>query len=357
MAADPAPVPAPAVKRNRLRRWAIQGALFALALGLLAWTVWGNRAQIQQVLANRPDPGRLALAFVLYMGALLLTFVRWHRLVRALDLPFRFRDALRLGFIGNVFNLVIPGAVGGDLIKAAFLCREQAKKTQAVASMVIDRGVGLLGLFLLAGLAGLFELPQAVPEVRGLIGLAWLAVAAGVAGLAVLFTPALYRPLFRLLPAHGRLNAIAHEFVELASLYRERIGVVLLAAALAVAGHLLFVLAFTLVDQALFPGSAPSVARHLVITPLVLFTTAVPLPMGALGLTEKASEAIFKLIEFPGGAVAMMGYRVITYLAALVSALVYFANAAQVRSLRSQAEELEEELEHGTLGEAPEAAT
>jgi hypothetical protein len=34
-----------------------------------------------------------------------------------------------------------------------------------------------------------------------------------------------------------------------------------------------------------------------------------------------------------------------------VSALVYFANASQVRSLRHDAEELEVELEHGTLGD------
>ena len=59
---------------------------------------------------------------------------------------FSFRDAVRLGFIGNIFNLVIPGAVGGDVIKAAFLCRMQPdKKPQAVASMVLDRILGLLG--------------------------------------------------------------------------------------------------------------------------------------------------------------------------------------------------------------------
>ena len=50
-----------------------------------------------------------------------------------------------LGFIGIVFNLVIPGAVGGDLIKAAYLVRMHIKKTQAIASMVIDRILGLLG--------------------------------------------------------------------------------------------------------------------------------------------------------------------------------------------------------------------
>ena len=80
--------------------------------------------------------------------------MRWYLLVRVIDPRFTLRAAVLLGFIGNVFNLVIPGAVGGDLIKAAYLVRMHVKKTQAIASMVIDRIIGLLGLFILATIAG-----------------------------------------------------------------------------------------------------------------------------------------------------------------------------------------------------------
>ena len=69
---------------------------------------------------------------------------------------FKFSATVLLGFIGMVFNLVIPGAVGGDLIKAAYLVRMRIRKTQAIASMVIDRILGLLGLFILAAIAGGF---------------------------------------------------------------------------------------------------------------------------------------------------------------------------------------------------------
>lgn len=326
--------------RARRRGWVLNAVLAAAAFGLLGWTIWGNRAQIQEVIAARPDLGLFGLGLVVYLVALVLTFVRWYVLVRALRLPFRLRDALRLGFIGNVFNLVIPGAVGGDLIKAAFLCREQAKKTQAVASMVIDRGVGLLGLFLLAGVSGLLELSGARVEVRSLIYLAWAAVAAGLIGLTILFTPGLYRPLLRLVKGRGRVEAVLEEMIDLASSYRERLGVVLLALGMAVVGHALYVMAFTLVDQALYGSQAPSLGRHLVIVPLVLFTTAVPLPFGALGLTEKASETLFDLVQFPGGAVAMMGYRVVMYIAGLVCVIVYLVNARQVRALREEADSL-----------------
>src|SRR5262249_3418090 len=96
--------------------------------------------------------------------ALLLTLVRWYWLVRAQDLPFTLPDALRIGLIGFFFNTFLPGAVGGDIIKAAFLAREQSRRTVAVATVIMDRViarwalvwfVGSLGrLFWLAGLLG-----------------------------------------------------------------------------------------------------------------------------------------------------------------------------------------------------------
>ncbi len=339
--------------KSRLFRRLVNAGLMLFAFALLGWTIWGNRTQIREVLDARPDGRLFAVGFALYLMALLLTFVRWFLLVRALGLPFRLTDATRLGFIGNVFNLVIPGAVGGDFIKAAFLCREQERKTQAVASMVIDRILGLLGLFVLASIGGVVAWKSSPVPVRNLIALAWLAVATGLIGLAILFTPALYRPLHRMLSGRGRLGAIFDELVAMASVYRSRLGTIAAALGLAVVSHALFVAAFSVVDNALYPTSAPSVGRHYVIVPLALFTTAVPLPFGALGLTEQASERLFELFGFPGGAVAMMGFRVLMYAGGLVSVLVYLANARQVRDLRAQAETIETELEEGAIGTEP----
>ena len=90
---------------------------------------------------------------------------------------------------------MIPGAVGGDLIKAAYLVRMQINKTQAVASMVIDRILGLLGLFLLAAIAGAVAWPMAptagpAPDRRR----PGSRSARGFLGLAAIFAQALTRP-------------------------------------------------------------------------------------------------------------------------------------------------------------------
>ena len=118
---------------------ALLGSLVvATAFGLLGWVVYQNKEQVRGVLSHRADFRLLAAALAVYLATLVCTFLRWYALVRVIEPKFTRRDALLLGFIGNVFNLVIPGAVGGDFIKAAYLVRMDINRTQAVASMVID---------------------------------------------------------------------------------------------------------------------------------------------------------------------------------------------------------------------------
>ena len=315
-------------------RW-VNALLTTMALALLAWTVWKNREKLAQVWARKPDPGLFALGLALYVVGLLVTFLRWHRLVTALGLPFRVRDAVRLGFIGNVFNLVIPGAVGGDVVKAGFLCREQERKTQAVASMVIDRLLGLLGLFVLAGAVGAIAWNGASPGVRRLVLLSWGLVACGTIGMAILFTPALYTPMGRLVRGRGKLEAIFAQLVEMAGAYRTRLDVVFQALMLAVLGHSIYALCFFLADRALFGAEAPSVLGHYLVVPLILLSTAIPLPFGALGVTEQVSGTMFRdVLQFEGGEIAMLGFRAIMYAAGLISVVVFVANERMVRDLR-----------------------
>ena len=144
--------------------------------------------------------------------------------------------------------------------------------------------------------------------------------------------------------------------------YRRRLGLVagcLLSASLT---HGLFVVAFYAVSRALFRNGLPSFADHLLMVPLTLFTTAVPLPFGALGLTENISARLFDLVGHPGGALAMMGFRVLMYGGGLLSLSVYLANLRQVRSLTATADRLQDDLAHDALddpetSDPPEAMT
>jgi uncharacterized membrane protein YbhN (UPF0104 family) len=320
-----------------------------VAFGLLGWVIYGNREKIREVFQKPVDYRYFAIGLGLYLTALLVTFARWHQLVRAQGLTFSVRDAVRLGFIGNVFNLVIPGAVGGDVIKAAFLCRMQPdKKPQAVASMILDRILGLLGLFTLAAVAGAVAWWSADRDVRILIGLIWAALAAGFLGLAVVFSPSLYRPLNRLVAGRGKLERIVRELEAIGLAYRARLGLVLGMLGAAVLVHGLYVLAFYSASCALFED-LPTLAQHYLMVPMALFTTAVPLPFGALGLSEQISGQLFQMVHHADGAIAMMAFRILMYGSGAVSALVYLANVHQVRTLAKEAGPIYEEAIEATI--------
>lgn len=302
-----------------------------LGFGLLAYVLYANADQFREVGRHGIDLRLVGLAFAMYLAGVLLAFTRWFGLVRALGLPFRLRDALRLGFIGLLFNLVIPGAVGGDVIMAAFLCREQGRKTQPIASVVVNRLIGLLGLFLLALLAGLQAWDRLEPDVRGLV------VTAGIAtGVTAVILGVAFLPLHRI----GRKKRTSRLRVELAAAgqaYRTRPLTLLLALGMGMVTHTLNVFAFYTLSRALFPV-VPSVASHLLIVPLVLFSTAIPLPFGALGAAEEISANLFRLAGHPGGAVAMIAFRLLQVGGAAIGAVVYLANHAAIDELRREAE-------------------
>lgn len=318
--------------------------LATVAFSLLGWVLWKNRLSISLVLARKFEPSMFALAFGFLMLGLALSFVRWFLLVRVIDSAFRFRDSALLGFIGNVYNLVIPGAVGGDLIKAAFLVKMRINTTKAIASMFLDRILGLLGLFLLAGIAGLLAWSVAPVSVHRLTVIVWGCILAGFLGLAVVFAQGLTRRYPSLLTRHGRISTILAELRTMSETYRRRLDVVFGALLLSMIVHSLNVIAFYTMSRMMFPMGLPSLAEHFLMVPLTLFTTAVPLPFGALGLTEEVSEQLFKLVHHPEGALAMLGFRVLMYAGAFVSGCVYLANLRQVRSLTDTAHHIEEEL-------------
>jgi uncharacterized membrane protein YbhN (UPF0104 family) len=321
--------------RTRRRR-AILGLKFAVVAALLAVVVRGNREAIREAFAGGLHAGRFAMALGCYAAGVLLAILRWFLLVRAVGLPFRPRDAMRLGFIGMFFNFVLPGAIGGDFVRAAALSREQGRTTRPIATVVVDRLAGLLGLFLLATLVGTLGWSSLAPPVRRLVTTAAIASAVTAAILGAAFLPGLGRD-----PAHH--SAKRAELAAVGIAYRSRWWVLIVGVLMALVTHSLVVLGFYNASRAALPG-VPGPAEHFLIVPLVLFSTAVPLPLGALGVSEQVSSGLFELAGFRGGAVAMLLFRVLQFAVAAFGGLVYLANATQVKELTATAEHLDERL-------------
>jgi uncharacterized protein (TIRG00374 family) len=310
---------------------------FVLALSLLGVVVilnWPGLSQIwvEHVLTGKIYWGNLALAAVICLVSTLLTFVRWYVLVRAVKLPFTLSDALRLGVVGYYYNILLPGSVGGDILKAAFLAREHNRRTVAVATVIMDRIIGLWGLFwFVAILGGVFWTLGMVPEeARWGCGMIVICSAVTVAISVIVWA------LLGLLPHAnaerfaGRLERLiggaAAEFWRAVWMYRCQAPSVYLALVMSVVGFVGFVLTFYFSVLTLQePAAIPSLAVHFLIVPIGLLAAAVPLFPNGLGISEAGFGGLYVLVGFTAkSAIAgSMVQRVVTWGLALLGLILY----------------------------------
>jgi uncharacterized membrane protein YbhN (UPF0104 family) len=226
-------------------------------------------------------------AVLLVLAAIVvLTAIRWQRLVRALDLALPFGPAVRLTWIGLFFNIAIPGATGGDVVKAYYTARVLGAPTRAVVSVFVDRVLGLFALVLLAGGAVLLAPGDAAYDTpRRLVASCF---AGAVLGAAVLLSRRLRRALG--LSAVLRRLPFAHVLAEADAalrLYRGKPREIAFALLLSLGNHVGLVLAAWLLAGALGMKDL-GLAPLFVVVPLASLVAAVPLLPGGWGVGEVA---------------------------------------------------------------------
>jgi uncharacterized protein (TIRG00374 family) len=262
-------------------------AKYGLGIGLLAYVIWqkwtpapgSTTPGLRDALLGPIQVVPLAMALLLAMLSILLTFLRWFVLVRGQDLPVTMADVLRLGMIGFFFNNFLPGSVSGDVVKAGFLVREQSRRTVAVATVLLDRAVGLWGLVWLVALSGGAFWALGNNEIENEAYLQYIveAAVAIVAATVVVWALLGLLPEYRAQRFAGRLTRIPKlghavaEFWRAIWMYRCRRGSVAVALLLAIIGHVGFVLTFYCAAQIFMePGPGPklpSLAEHFLLVP------------------------------------------------------------------------------------------
>lgn len=299
----------------------------------------GQQVGISAVLERSVSWSALAVAVVICAVGVLVTIFRWYLLVRAQDLPFSLYDAIRLGMLGFFFNACLPGSVGGDLVKAAFLAREQSRRTQAVATVILDRIIGFAGLFWLAALlGGSLYISGALDSYMTEERTRWtfrtiLLGACGICAATLVFWAVL-----GLLPA-GRLDlldarlrsmkkvgpAIA-ELIQAVRIYRRRSREVALALAMSVVSHFGFILVFYESAHFFTPAEKlPPLSAHLLLLPIGMTIQAgIPLP-GGIGGAEFGYGTLYRLAgyRFADGVLGSLGQRLIFSVLGFVGYLIY----------------------------------
>ena len=245
------------------------------------------------------SPAWLAAGLGLYFLMILLSVWRWRILLDAQHIDVRPGRLLNSYLVATFFNNFLPSNIGGDVIRVRDTARQAGSKTLATTIVLMDRGLGLLGLLTIAALgASVAGRLGGQPPV--LASMLWLALAAGIGASA--FAVLMPGGVARLL---SPLRLIHQEWVG------ERIG--RLTGALTkfrnAPGALGACLAGAVVVQAVLVGfyaaivhsmHIPISAWHLaVIVPVSFVVQMAPVSLNGFGVREATFTYYFSRIGLP----------------------------------------------------------
>ena len=264
--------------------------------------------------------------------------------MRALGIPFRLSNAIRLGFISYIFNFLSVGVFGGDTVRAVAAARQSPDRVpEVVASVFVDRVIGLWSMFVFASVAywvtDFGEIQARHPEtLRAVQSVCLFATVVSAISLALAIIgfmipePSLER-LDRWLSGIPKLGRPISRLHNVVRVYRRSKAQLFGASLNSMSINALFACSIFCVAHAISPIH-PTLGQHLVISPIVMVANAAPLP-GGLGGMEFALDLLYKAfsqVQMPSehGFVVALGYRLIWLGVAAIGAFFYFSKSKRI---------------------------
>jgi len=221
----------------------------------------------QTVRDLKPDIlGIIFAGSLIFFLALSLMSFRWRMmLARASTAIPRYLDLVRLYVVAQYFNLLMPGSIGGDAVRATTAARKyDLTLRRSIGIVICERFFGLSAIFILV-VSGFLFYPAYIREIRLNEYLVLVAVLGAVIALFIAV-----RLLLRVTK----------------SSFPVAIGLLLLSATAHLADVVitLFLATYFEVDI--------NFTQLLVVIPIVYFVTILPISLGGLGVREGAMVAL-----------------------------------------------------------------
>lgn len=299
-----------------------------VGVALLVWLSRSGLLDWGRIAALRAEPAALLLAAGLMAAGLGATAWRLCVLAHPLQFAIGFGASLRLLLIGTCFNVLMPGAAGGDIARLYLTLRDQqGRRTELATILVFDRVVGLIALLFVPLLAALVfpGVARLYPTVVTILG--WAAVLAVLSGVAAV---ALWGPIGRAWVARHLpwlpLDGIVARGAAALRAYRAFPGAVAGALALSLAATVLGLLSMLVLAQVV--GATGSAEMMVVLLPIGVLVNTIPLTPGGLGVGEVAMDRLFGMAGLTGGAAVLITWRLFLLLPASLGLALYIQGRA-----------------------------
>jgi glycosyltransferase 2 family protein len=272
-----------------------------IGFGLVAYVLRSKMIDFKALESVLFDPLNLVAAITFLFLTSFLCSVRWWLLAQTQGLRLNTWVMFQLTMIGNFFNTFMPGAVGGDVIKAWYVAgREPKNKGKAILSVIVDRALGLSIFIFYAAVALIFYFPSG-PTRPEFLWLAWSVwgITAGGAMIVLMY----FFSVGKKIPLVPRLRSkldeigIIKKLLDAGRLYRDRRLTVFKAAIISAISFTTMILFFKFEGNML--GVSLSLGQYFFVVPLAMVVSAIPLLPGGIGVGQVAFYTLFQWLGHP----------------------------------------------------------
>jgi uncharacterized membrane protein YbhN (UPF0104 family) len=302
------------------------------AVVVLACLFGFNRLHVDSFVALAHNWPWLVLALVLMLPPYAIVSYRFLIVLRNQGIPADVPAAIRWTMIGSFFDVVMPSNSGGDLIKCAYVVRAAGpgKRLKAVMAVAFDRILGLLGLFLLAGLACMigWRTVRSIPDAPQLVAFIVLVSVGSLVTLRVLGARGIYgnaklRGWLAEHPIGARILGVVGCFNSL----REKPGDLWAVLGLSMLNHVFWCAALLCVTIAF--DQDIDVLVGFTVFPLAIFSNVFGFA-GGFGVGTAAFDVIFtRLLDIHVGAAIGLTFQTLSALSRL-SGLPFYVAAPRI---------------------------
>jgi len=278
------------ILRQSARRPLIRMVAAALLLGALLY--YADPSQVVAALLQLPL-WFVGAALCLYVVCQILSAWKWQIILRAQGFDASLLRLFNIYMAGMFCNNFLPGSVGGDVVKAGWLFLDSRRGDISVASVLLERYLGLAAL----GIIGLLTIPFVLARTPPLVALLAAGGALFLLAIAVvLWSPRIFAVASALLQAclPQKLLAPIMRVAEVLHRYRTHRSALFLCLCLSVATQLVIAAYYWLATDVL--GAGVDAVFFFAFLPTLTLISIVPISIGGVGVREAAMVAFFSSV-------------------------------------------------------------
>jgi glycosyltransferase 2 family protein len=315
---------------SRRRSLLILAGKVAVAGLLVGWLLRSGALDLAALGLLFERPALLAGTLGVFSLAVGIGALRWRLLLELADVRLSVGRALQLQLTGFFFNVVIPGNIGGEIVKSVYAARQATPDKRPTVFLIafVDRLLGIAGLIAVALVMTLLRGRAAwdAPQLRELSGVV-VVLAALTFGVPLVLLVIIRRSGDRLAGWPGGTTRLARVLGQLAGAVR-----------LVAAGPRLLVVALCLsivvhvAAMALFAALATAITSQDVslvslasVFPLGMLTVVLPISPAGVGVGHVAFDRLFAIVGLSGGATVFNVYLIGQIAPCLVGLIPYLA--------------------------------